>query len=339
MRVMALARWLMPLVLVLGGCATLPSDVLREMAATAPGERDPFALVSPAPVAQAVAVPGARPPAPHELRTGQLLVWANAGAVGLFVNLFAETFSPWTHIGVVSVESDGVFVYDSNADLQVSADGPATISGPNGVQRTLYRHFLDSDRMYGLFDPPPGVDTAALLAFVQEQRRRGTPFDARYDSRDPDALYCSELVALGLAGAGGVAPAPVPVRRNRSYDRLRAWLDLSSHGFVLPGQLVAHTQPVAVWSRGLNRAQIEATFAAREALARRFDADARLGLLMRWNETALSLTGALSLREGPQRLIDAAQAATADMPDEAAQASTIRRTVDALAGRLLGPVR
>lgn len=336
-----LTRWLIAAcALAMAGCASLPPDVRREMAPGAPGERNPFEARGTLPPAPARAAPerGAPAPGAERLASGQLLVWSHPGAAGLFVNLFAETFSPWTHIGVVSVEPDGVFVYDSNAELRVSADGPASVSGAGGLQRIPYARFLDSDRVYGLYDPPPEVDAQALVRFVQDHHRRRTPFDPRYDSTDPRALYCSELVALGFEAAGAGLPGLVPVRRHRSYDRLRAWLDLSSQGFHLPGQMVERGRAVAVWARGRNRAQIEALFAARAELARRFDAQTRLGLLMRWNDVALGLASALALRDTPERFIQASEAALAGVPDEAVDPAAVRREVGRLADAMLGAV-
>jgi hypothetical protein len=345
MRALCVRIGLLWVALLMGACASLPGDIRSEMAPTAPGERDPYAMRSTAPGPalarvgpQAVPVPGQPPPLPAALRTGQLLVWSNPQAAGLFVNLFAQTFSPWTHVGVVSVEPDGVFVYDSNAELQISADGPARVSGSaGGVLRTPYQRLLESGLVFGLFPPRPGVDAQALLRFVQDHRQRGTPFDPRYDSTDDSALYCSELLALGFVAAGGQAIDPLPVRRNRSYDRLRAWLDLSSSGFHLPGQLVDHAPPLAIWARGRNRAQIEALFAARAELAQRFDASTRLGQLMRWNAVTLSLVGALDLRDAPQRFVDASLAAWAGVPDAAADPVRIRRDVARLAESWFGP--
>jgi hypothetical protein len=134
-----------------------------------------------------------------------------------------------------------------------------------------------------------------------------------------------------------VAPKPVPVRRNRSYDRLRDWLDLSPAGFQLPGQLVERGRLVAIWARGRNRAQIEALFAARAELARRFDDQTRLGQLMRWSDTALSLSGALHMREAPQRFLSASEAAFVGTSDAAVDPAAVKREVDRLAQVLWGP--
>lgn len=302
--------------LIMVGCASLPADVQREMASPVPSERNPFApasLTSNAPERPRGGRNGthAEPPTVQHLASGQLLVWSNTDAAGLFVSLFAAEFSPWTHIGVVSVESDGVFVYDTNANLQVMADSPAMAQGHSGMQRIPYRRYVDSGHVYGLYAPPPEVDAEKLLRFVQDHYRRGTPFDARFDSSDDTELYCSELIALGFAVAGAAPLRTMPVRTNRSYGRLRSWLGISPHGFYLPGQLVDERRRVSVWSRELNPAQIEALFAARRELALRFDAETRLGQLMQWSPFAFNLVGALDFREAPKRFIEASVAAFA----------------------------
>ena len=158
-----LAAWL-------AGCASLPDEMQREMDPPSAAERSPFAGAVPVPETarpgRPVAVRPLAAPAPSSLVSGQLLLWSNPGATGLFVGLFAETLSPWTHIGVIAVEPDGVFVYDANASLEISTSGPATASG-GGVQRIAYSDYVDSDRIYGLYAPPPGLDVSTLMAFVQ----------------------------------------------------------------------------------------------------------------------------------------------------------------------------
>lgn len=310
---------LIPLIflsLVAVGCATLPADIQLEMAPPVASELNPFAPAALAPQALTREETGrdvsrAGPPDEKQLTSGQLLVWSNLEAAGLFVNLFAAEFSPWTHIGVISVESDGIFVYDTNANLQVSADRPAQAQGPSGMQRTPFQRYVNTDQVFGLYAPPREVDAEKLVRFVRDHHRRGTPFDARFDSADPSELYCSELIALGFVAAGAAPLRVAPVRSNRSYDRLRSWLDISAEGFYLPGQLVDEGRQVAVWSQELNRAQIDALFAARKELASRFDAQARLGQLLQWNPMALSLGRALDYRDTPKRFIGASLAAFA----------------------------
>lgn len=323
--------------LLLGGCATLPPPLAAELWATedalATGPfrlREPLpAVTPPLPAESAVQAPPA-----SQLVSGLLLVWSSPGATGLFVGLFGEPFMPWTHIGVVSVEPDGVFVYDTNAALSLTTEGPATGHEGRGVQRIPYERYVDSDFIYGLYVPPPEVHVGRLLDHVRTAYARRTPFDARFDGTDASALYCSELTAHAWAAAGGTPLALVPARRHRSYDLVRRLMRIPEAGFYMPDQFVDPQRELALWGRRHSPAQIHALFAARQELALRLTPDTPLGHLIGWRDMALSLPEALTLREVPQRFIDLALAQTRP-GDHPAQ---IRARVAALAQRHFGPV-
>lgn len=334
-----LGAWAMGLVvLALTGCATLPPPLAAELRAGLAQGPDPYRLRTPPPVVP-VAAPDAvahlaRAPDPGQLVSGLVLVWSNPGATGLFVGLFGEPFMPWTHIGLIAVEPDGVFVYDTNANLSLTDQGPATGHEGRGVQRTPYERYVDSGQIFGLYAPPPDVDTDRLLHYVREQYARRTPFDARFDADDPSALYCSELVAHAWVAAGAPPLRPVPARDHRSYNLVRQLLGIPDTGFYLPDQFIDPQRQRALWSRTHSPARIEALFAARRELALRLAPDAPLGRLIRWDDAALSLSAALHLREAPQRFVDAALAgaAVAETPAQA------RVRVHALADAFFGPL-
>lgn len=326
------------LLLGLGGCATtLPAPLAAELrlpeAELATG---PFRLREPLPDTAAPVPSGTprRAPPASQLVSGLVLVWSNPGATGLFVGLFSEPFLPWTHIGIVSVESDGVFVYDTNAGLSLTEEGPATGHEGRGVQRIPYTRYVESDHIFGLYALPPEVEVGRLLDHVRGQYARRTPFDARFDSVDPSALYCTELTARAWAAAGAAPLSPVPARRHRSYDLVRRLLRIPDAGFFMPDQFVEPRRELALWSRRLSPAQIHALFEARRELALRLSPETPLGHLIGWRDAALSLPEALTLREPAQRFIDLALAQTRedDLPPQ------IRARVAALALRLFGPV-
>lgn len=322
----------------LAGCATLPPPLAIELrVADAERAAGPFRPREPLParVAQPVVAEAlARAPQASQLVSGLVLVWSSPGASGLFVGLFGETFMPWTHIGVVSVEADGVFVYDTNAALSLSTSGPATGHEGRSVQRIPYERYVDSDFIYGLYALPPEVHVGRLLDHVREQYARRVPFDARFDSTDPSELYCSELMAQAWIAAGAAALTPVPVRRHRSYDLVRRLLRIPDAGFFMPDQFVDPQRELAIWGRRHTPAQIHALFAARHELALRLSSETPLGHLIGWRTAALSLPDALTLRETPQRFLDLALAQTRahDHPHQ------IRARVAALALRHFGPV-
>lgn len=335
-RWLSVAAW--GLSLALAGCATLPAPLATELrVADAERASGPFRLREPLPAVVAAPAPvGAlgRAPQASQLVSGLVLVWSSPGASGLFVGLFSEPYLPWTHIGLVSVEPDGVFVYDTNAGLSLTAEGPATGHEGHSVQRIPYERYVDSDFIYGLYALPPEVHVGRLLDHVRGQYARHTPFDARFDSTDASELYCSELMAQAWAAAGATPLTPVPARRHRSYDLVRRLLRIPDAGFFMPDQFVDPTRELALWGRRHTPAQIHALFAARRELALRLAPETPLGHLIGWRDTATSLPEALNLRDAPQRFIDLAlaQGRADDHPNQ------IRARVAALALRLFGPV-
>jgi hypothetical protein len=325
------------LTLALAGCATLPPPLAAELrpseAALATG---PFRLREPLPATAApvsTEAPG-RAPEAAQLVSGLVLVWSNPDAAGLFVGLFSEPFLPWTHIGLVSVEPDGVFVYDTNAGLSLTAEGPATGHEGRGVQRIPYARYVESEHIFGLYALPPDVHVGRLLDHVRGHYARRTPFDARFDSADASALYCTELTAHAWSAAGAQAPRPLPARQHRSYNLVRRLLRIPEAGFFMPDQFVDPQRELALWGRRHTTAQIHALFAARRELALRLAPETPLGHLIGWRDSAMSLPAALYLRETPQRFVDAAlaQARTGETPEQ------IRARVAALAERHFGPV-
>ena len=334
------ARWAFALLfLALAGCASfaLPPHISAELDVPTQSTLDPYAVrpnfLQPVKAAGTAPRRTWSPPPESALKSGQLLVWGKRDAAALFVGLFAEEFRPWSHIGIVSVEADGVYVYETNSAFVSTSDGPPTETATGGMRHMPFKDHVKADYIFGIYDPPPGIDTAKVVAFAREQFQRGARFDAYFDNQDHQALYCSELIALAFE-AGGAAPARLtPVRKNKSYDVLRQWLHIHPSGFYLPADFTSPERQFALWSRDWSPAQIEALFAAQQELAARFGPTTSLGQLMRWNHFTSSMLTALQLRDGPQGFIDASVAAwahdTTGLPDVPA----IRRQVRQLADR------
>lgn len=317
---------------VLSACSALPDPVAGEMEPPRSGERDRYAPRIPQPpratpprAAAAEAVP-----ALDRFATGQILVSTEPDAISLFVSLFAAEFQPWTHMAVVSVEADGVFVYDTTAGF-VTTGGRPSDAFTGAVRRLKLVDYMSGQTIFGLYAPPSGVDGQKFVDYVRGHFDRKTPFDGYFNGADHSALYCSELMALGVAAAGGARVPLVPVRPNRSYERIRAWLGIPAVGFYLPTQFTDPARRVALWSRAWSPAQIEATFAAQAELAQRLDDSSRLGHVLAWSNWALSFVDALSLRESAQAFLDAALVTGADPAATTADAVRIRERVRALA--------
>lgn len=330
-------RWAIGLVFVgLAGCASLPAHVNAELEQSSQSEPDHYAVRQPLLQPVVARAGGAdrrwAPPPESALKSGQLLVWGKRDAAGLFVSLFAQDFRPWSHIGIVSVEADGVYVYDTNSAFVSFSDTPPTESASGGMRHTLFKEHMAKDYIFAVYDPPPGVSVAKMMAFVRDQYRRAPRFDAFFNDTNQDALYCSELVALAFEAGGAQRTRLTPVRKNRSFDVIRKWLSIDPNGFFLPGDQVSPERQVALWSPDLSPAQIEALFAAQQELAARFGHTTPLGQLMQWNSFTTSILHALTLREAPQGFLDASLAAlahdTSSLPDTQAIHNQIRQLAD-----------
>lgn len=331
-------QWVLGLVLAaLAGCASLPAHINAELEPPAHTVADPYAARLPLLELVTAGDQHQRrtwsPPSESALRSGQLLVWGKRDAAALFVGLFAQDFRPWSHIGIVSVEADGVYVFETNSAFISRADQPPTESATGGMRHLRFKDHVAADYIFGVFDPPEGVDTAKMVDFARQQFQRGARFDAFFDPLDHEALYCSELIALALEAGGAPRARLSPVRNNRSYDVVRQWLHIHPTGFYLPADFAAPERRVALWAKDLSPAQIEALFAAQQELASRFGPTTSLGQLMQWNAFTTSLLTALSLRETPQKFIDTAVTSWAHDTSPRPDTLAIQRQVQRLADR------
>jgi hypothetical protein len=308
----------------LSGCVTFPDVVARDLRDAADGERAPFAAGAASAVAPALFeakrddVDARRLP----LADGQIIVSESGGAMSLFFSLFARDDVPWVHAGIVAIEGDEPVVYEANGTFfPVPGLAPtATIRGV--VRRVSVAEFLLGKRIVGLFALPPEADRERFVAFAREQHRRGTPFDPYFDTDDAQALYCTELVALALAAAGAPPVEATPVREHPSLAIAREWLGMRSARIYLAGRLVDPRWLIGRWSADLTDPQIDAYFAAKSELHRRFDAQVRLGHVFAWSASGMRL------RPSVRQFFDAALAAGADAT---LAASDVARRVQALA--------
>lgn len=137
----------------------------------------------------ALLLPAAAYPRPAPLRTGDVVLQTSRSSQSKAIQ--EATHSPYSHVGVVEVAPDGVFV--------VEAISP--------VSRTRW----DTWRRRGvggryLLLRPRDVDAAALERVVSAAKAYlGRPYDLEFRWGD-DALYCSELVYRAFEQGAG---APV----------------------------------------------------------------------------------------------------------------------------------
>lgn len=93
---------------------------------------------------------------------------------------------------------------------------------------------LDTDAVVAL--RPPASDRARALRRGMD--RMGTPFDMRFDARDPSALFCAELIALMFAEAD-IPRTPVPGRETILIDAIVAGALTGDLPFRLVGYVEA----------------------------------------------------------------------------------------------------
>ena len=248
------------------------------------------------------------------LSSGQVIVSEVDSAVSLLLTLMTETYSPWIHAGVISIEDGRPWVYEAFGLLRPHLRGPPTDAMGGSVRRISFERYLKRQAVVAVFEPLPAVDRRAVARFARSAEHAGLPFDPGFDHRTRDAVYCTEFVARALE-AGGAAPFPaLPRNDNPSLGKALDWLGIDAPGFLAAARLVERASPVALLSEEYSPAQVAARFAVKRELHRRFTPDQRLGNVFRW-----IITGP-DLRPQVEALIAAAidEAQTGHLSAEAA---------------------
>lgn len=260
------------------------------------------------------------------LLSGQVLVSGSSKTMDIFVGLIPPEYTPYVHAGILSIEDGQPWVYEEIGDVRPTLKRQAPTHFIRGqVERTPLDQFL---RRYFYVEvyAPAGVDPDALVAYARRHHERGTPFDAFFDYRDNEALYCTEFVALGLAEAGGTAPPVTPNRPNASVRVVLDWLGLPD-GILYAESLVSGARRVATVSAFRTPREIVLLEAVKAELHRRYTCDQRLGHVFYWGGLSLKLRPPVKafldrglalyadeeLTPGPQQARDAVRALALEM--------------------------
>ncbi len=262
------------------------------------------------------------------LESGQIIVSDQGTPVSLFIALAGAQFQPFVHAGVISIEAGEPFVYESRATIDPIMWGPPTDSASGRVRRTPFDTYVARQRIVGIYDPPDNVDRARVAAFARQSYADKTPFDPYFDDSDHAKVYCSEFVAVALESAGADRIEVTPVNGNPSLRVVLEWLKVPPTGIVFAGSLVESARPVALLSKRYSPAQVEAFFALKRELHRRFTDDQRLGNVFVWR------MGSVGFRPEVASFLDAGLSA-AGRPGVSAESSDA--LVASLADRMLGP--
>lgn len=125
-----------------------------------------------------------------ELETGMLICRLGNGFFSNQFRKMASAEKKFSHIGILSVENDSVFVYHSEAN---------ELTGIGSVKREEIHQFLNDIRTYGFyqFNYPDSV-TSQIVNEVRRYYENRTPFDLEFDAGNDDKLYCTELIATSV---------------------------------------------------------------------------------------------------------------------------------------------
>jgi hypothetical protein len=245
-------------------------------------------------------------PPPLVPRHGQVVASEQGSAQGLLLSLFAAEPHLYVHTGLVAHEAGEVVVYETQGVLRAEIGGTPASRISGGVRRVPWDEFARNQRFIAVFEPPPGLDVERAVAYARD--RVGDPFDALFDAREDERLYCTELTARALA-AGGWTAQPVAFTGNRSLQQVLGWLGVGADEIFSPASIVGPLEQVAVFSRYHSAQQLTAYFAAKLELYRRFTADQRFG-----NVIAYSSFRGLSLRQPVQDFLTAVNSAAPGWP-------------------------
>ncbi|HXS92864.1 MAG TPA: hypothetical protein VN705_26135 [Steroidobacteraceae bacterium] len=223
------------------------------------------------------------------LQSGQLVVSDSGEADSLLLSMLGEQYTPYSHAGILSIEGGQAYVYEAYALLWPFLGGPPTDAMHGHIRRVTLEQYIGRQRVTAIFDPEPGVDKAAVVAFARARHEDGTQFDPYFDWRDHSRLYCTEFAALALHAGGRPLPTPVRVRDNPSLRVALDWLKVQAPAIVTAGSLTEGAERVALISERLSAREVEAYFAAKRELHRRFTDDQKLGNIWVWSWRGLQL--------------------------------------------------
>ena len=234
------------------------------------------------------------------LRSGQIVASEQGSPQSLFLSLLVAEPSPWVHTGILVVEDGVPWLYETQGQVRPSFRGPPNRNIGGGVRRVSLESFLRLQRFVGIYEPPDGVDLATVAAFARARHAERTPFDAYFDLDDSSKLYCGELTSLALTAGGAPARQLSAMNPNQSVGVITAWLEITTDTIIPAGNVVADARRVALISERHSPAQVEAYFAARIELQRRFTPEQKLGNVLSFSPVRL-----LRFRPGIQAYLDA----------------------------------
>lgn len=268
------------------------------------------------------------------LRSGQLVLTESPDPTSYAFFLIPEHFYPFTHIAVLSIEDGEPWVYDVTGQVAAVPLKKRLLDNVKGtVFRRKFFEYVAANLYAEVYDPPPGAAPARVAAYARETFQKHVRFDTHFDTKDHEALYCSELVALAVQAAGGRPPALERANANPSVTKAMSWLGVPAGEALPAGAFMAPERYVAALGQFGNRTSAWSYFEAKREIFRRFTVDQRLGYVL-----ALSNNGELKVRDNVADFAwEASHLFEADKSPPAPGDPRIAAAVHELANKRFGP--
>ena len=223
------------------------------------------------------------------LATGQIVVTESPVPINTLYMLLYPEFSPFIHVGIVEVNKDNAYVYESSGEYKLGiGDHPPTDNVSGHVRRiTLEQYITESGGTVSFYTPPKGVDLTQVLQYAQTHTTAKTPFDAYFNYTDRSKLYCSEFVAAAFEAGGSPAYRTVPMKLNPSLQTVVNWLKVKDRTILPVHQLVAAQKWVGTVSQTHTLTELKIDRATKAELYQRFTANQKLGNILAWGGTGM----------------------------------------------------
>ena len=219
------------------------------------------------------------------LETGYLIVSESNLESDYLFTLAPEIFTPYTHIGIISVEKTGAYVLEVKAYYSMGfGNKPPTDTLKGSVSKTPLAQYIANYEIVSVFAPPPSLNKSALMTYARQQLANRTPYDAYFDADNSVTLYCSEYVANALQSAGYRGNvAPRRTIRNQSVLNVLTWMKVKANFFITTKDLLLGHTWVGTRSQKHSRSDILINRAVKYDFYRRFTQDQKVGNILSWS--------------------------------------------------------